>query len=77
MTELAYTRAELHDHTMTDFVDLFHHRALSQLYRAWFVSQDTASLDRQSDENSPSMSVVSPGWILKNLMIPNSRFMPG
>ncbi|ABX88559.1 type VI secretion system baseplate subunit TssG [Yersinia pestis] len=50
MTELAYTRAELHDHTMTDFVDLFHHRALSQLYRAWFVSQDTASLDRQSDE---------------------------
>ncbi|CNH99476.1 type VI secretion system baseplate subunit TssG [Yersinia pekkanenii] len=50
MTELAYTRAELHDHTMTDFVDLFHHRALSQFYRAWFVSQDTASLDRQHDE---------------------------
>lgn len=50
MTELAYTRAELHDHTMTDFVDLFHHRALSHLYRAWFVSQDTASLDRQHDE---------------------------
>lgn len=50
MTELAYTRAELHDHTLTDFADLFHHRALSQLYRAWFVSQDTASLDRQHDE---------------------------
>jgi type VI secretion system protein ImpH len=50
MTELVYTRAELHDHTMTDFVDIFHHRAISQLYRAWFVSQDTASLDRKNDE---------------------------
>lgn len=50
LTELAYTRAEGNDSTLNDFVDLFHHRAISQLYRAWFVSQDTASLDRQHDE---------------------------
>ncbi|MFZ4835555.1 type VI secretion system baseplate subunit TssG [Rouxiella sp. Mn2063] len=50
-SELAYSRSELHDHTLTDFLDIFHHRAMSQLYRAWFVSQDTASLDRQQDEH--------------------------
>lgn len=51
MTEQAYMRAEQHDRTLTDFADIFHHRALTQLYRAWFVSQDTASLDRQEDEH--------------------------
>jgi len=50
-SELAYSRSELHDHTLTDFLDIFHHRAMSQLYRAWFVSQDTASLDRYKDEH--------------------------
>ncbi|PKH20867.1 type VI secretion system baseplate subunit TssG [Enterobacterales bacterium CwR94] len=50
LTELAYSRAESHDNTLNHFVDLFHHRALSHFWRAWFVSQDTASLDRRSDE---------------------------
>lgn len=50
LSEIAYTRAEGNDNTLNEFVDLFHHRALSQFYRAWFVSQDTASLDRRSDE---------------------------
>lgn len=50
LTELAYTRAESHDSTLNDFVNLFHHRALSQFWRAWFVSQDTASLDRPAEE---------------------------
>lgn len=50
MTELAYSRYEQHDPTLIDFTDIFHHRALSQFYRAWFLSQDTASLDRKSDE---------------------------
>lgn len=50
LTELAYCRAESRDNTLNDFVDLFHHRALSQFWRAWFVSQDTASLDRPNDE---------------------------
>jgi len=50
MTELAYSRYEQHDPTLIDFTDIFHHRALSQFYRAWFLSQDTASLDRKNDE---------------------------
>ncbi|MFP2516976.1 type VI secretion system baseplate subunit TssG [Buttiauxella agrestis] len=50
MTEQAYSRAELHDSTLTDFLDIFHHRALTQFYRAWHVSQDTASLDRRDDQ---------------------------
>lgn len=54
MTEQAYSRTELHDHTLTDFLDIFHHRALSQVYRAWFVAQDTASLDRSEDEGFSS-----------------------
>jgi len=50
LTELAYTRSESHDDTLNAFVDIFHHRALAQFWRAWFVSQDTASLDRPHDE---------------------------
>jgi len=50
LSELAYSRYEQHDHTLIDFVDIFHHRALSLFYRAWFLSQDTASLDRKDDE---------------------------
>lgn len=50
LSELAYSRYEQHDPTLIDFVDIFHHRALSQFYRAWFLSQDTASLDRKEDE---------------------------
>ncbi|VVU54041.1 type VI secretion protein [Burkholderia anthina] len=50
MTELAYSRAESNqDRTLAHFVDLFHHRALTQFYRAWASAQATASLDR-SDE---------------------------
>lgn len=50
MSELVYSRSEQHDQTMVDFLDIFHHRALSLFYRAWFVAQDTASLDRAADE---------------------------
>lgn len=51
MTELAHHRTEaLQDHTLVDFSDLFHHRALSLFYRAWAASQATASLDRPDDE---------------------------
>ncbi|EOC1567690.1 type VI secretion system baseplate subunit TssG [Cronobacter dublinensis] len=49
-TELVYSRIENHDYALADFVDLFHHRALSHFFRAWFISQDTATLDRTDDE---------------------------
>jgi len=51
MSEHAYTRAESqHDSTLTDFADMFHHRALSLFYRAWAAGQSTASLDRPAQE---------------------------
>lgn len=50
LSEQVFSRSELHDHALTDFVDIFHHRSLSQFYRAWLVAQDTASLDRKDDE---------------------------
>ncbi|PVZ81816.1 type VI secretion system baseplate subunit TssG [Serratia sp. S1B] len=50
LSELVWSRSEQHDHGLQDFVDIFHHRALSMLWRAWFISQDTASLDRPNDE---------------------------
>ncbi|PIJ49606.1 type VI secretion protein [Erwinia sp. OLTSP20] len=50
LSEVAYTRSENHDNTLNEFVDIFHHRALSHFYRAWFLSQDTASLDRQHED---------------------------
>lgn len=50
LSELAWSRSAQRDPTLTDFLDIFHHRALSLFYRAWFVAQDTASLDRSSDE---------------------------
>ncbi|TBL68519.1 type VI secretion system baseplate subunit TssG [Hafnia alvei] len=50
LSELAYSRYEQNDHSLIDFADIFHHRSLSLFYRAWFLSQDTASLDRKDDE---------------------------
>lgn len=38
------------DFTLSDFLDLFHHRALSLLYRAWAQAQSTAGLDRPDQE---------------------------
>ena len=50
-SEIAQHRREMqHDHTLTNFVDLFHHRALSMFHRAWEINQSTAGLDRQHDE---------------------------
>ncbi len=50
-SEMALHRREmLHDHSLTNFVDLFHHRALSLFHRAWEINQSTAGLDRRHDE---------------------------
>jgi len=50
LSELAYSRTEAHDPTLTHFLDIFHHRAMALFYRAWFVAQDTASLDKPEQE---------------------------
>jgi type VI secretion system protein ImpH len=50
-TEIVRERTEAHrDSTLADFLDLFHHRALTQFYQAWAHSQSTAGLDRPDAE---------------------------
>ncbi len=50
-TELVRDRVENHnDSTLADFLDLFHHRYLTHMYRAWSQSQAAAGLDRAEDE---------------------------
>jgi type VI secretion system protein ImpH len=50
-TELVRERTENHnDSTLADFLDLFHHRYLTHMHRAWAQSQAAAGLDRAGDE---------------------------
>lgn len=50
-TEIIRERSEAkRDPTLARFLDLFHHRALSHLYRAWAISQAAAGLDRPEEE---------------------------
>ncbi|QNK67746.1 type VI secretion system baseplate subunit TssG [Variovorax sp. PAMC26660] len=50
-TELVRDRTENHnDSTLADFLDLFHHRYLTHMYRAWAQGQAAAGLDRAGDE---------------------------
>lgn len=51
VTELARERSESRrDHTLRDFLDLFHHRYFTHMYRAWSQSQAAAGLDRAEAE---------------------------
>ncbi len=50
-TELVRERAEnFNDGTLADFLDIFHHRYFTHLYRAWAQAQAAAGLDRPEDE---------------------------
>jgi type VI secretion system protein ImpH len=47
ITEIAREREESRgDTALVDFLDVFHHRYLTLLYRAWACAQSTAGLDR-------------------------------
>ncbi|MFL9964769.1 type VI secretion system baseplate subunit TssG [Paraburkholderia sediminicola] len=51
VTEIARERQESrHDATLVNFLDIFHHRYLTLLYRAWACGQAAAGLDRPHDE---------------------------
>ncbi|WP_144159872.1 type VI secretion system baseplate subunit TssG [Paraburkholderia sp. BCC1885] len=51
VTEIARDRKESRrDSTLADFLDIFHHRYLTLLYRAWSSSQAAAGMDRPDDE---------------------------
>jgi len=50
-TELVRERTEnFNDPTLADFLDVFHHRYLTHLHRAWAQAQAAAGLDRADDE---------------------------
>ena len=50
-TEWVRERSRNHrDGTSADFLDVFHHRYLTQMYRAWAQGQAAAGLDRPEDE---------------------------
>jgi type VI secretion system protein ImpH len=51
LTEYAFERQRHHgDGTLVGFLDIFHHRLLSLLYRAWADAQPTSSHDRLDDD---------------------------
>lgn len=51
MTETVRERSEAkRDSTLADFLDIFHHRFLIHLYRAWAQAQSAAGLDRPAEE---------------------------
>lgn len=52
MTEWVRERSQgKRDDTMADFLDMFHHRYLVLLYRAWAQAQAAAGLDRPGEES--------------------------
>ncbi|WP_434113677.1 type VI secretion system baseplate subunit TssG [Paraburkholderia caffeinilytica] len=52
VTEIAYNRLRQEgDTTLTDFLDMFHHRYLSLFYRAWASAEATVGLDRVANEH--------------------------
>lgn len=51
VTEIAREReVNRRDVTLVNFLDIFHHRSLTLLYRAWASAQAAAGLDRPNDE---------------------------
>jgi type VI secretion system protein ImpH len=52
VTEIAREREESRrDPTLSNFLDIFHHRSLSLMFRAWKWSQSAVSLDRADDDH--------------------------
>mgnify|MGYP001428677764 CR=1 FL=1 len=51
LTEYAQQRKlNAHDATFADFADVFHHRMISLLYRAWAASRPTIAFDRPAND---------------------------
>ena len=50
-TEFVRERVEaVRDNTVANFLDMFHHRSMTHLYRAWAQSQSAIGLDRPKEE---------------------------
>lgn len=60
LTEYARDRQRNHnDPTLVAFADMFHHRALSLLYRAWASGQPALSFDRAEDGFGDMVAALS------------------
>ncbi len=78
-TELVRERVEAkRDTTLADFIDLFHHRAFTHIYRAWAQSQSAAGLDRQGQETfSPYVARLAgddPAEVQGSALPPHARW---
>jgi len=78
-TELVRERVEAkRDNTLADFIDLFHHRAFTHLYRAWSQSQSAAGLDRVGEETfSPYIARLAgdePSEVQGSALAPHARW---
>ena len=63
LTEYARDRARNErDPTLARFADLFHHRALSLLYRAWADSRPTVAFDRPEDDRFATYTGALAGY---------------
>ncbi len=49
-TELATERLRARDHTLVDFLNIFHHRAISLFYRAWKKCHFTVGYERDGTD---------------------------
>lgn len=51
LTEYIYQRIKHHnDRALINFINMFHHRMTSFLYRSWAIYQPTVSCDREDDD---------------------------
>lgn len=60
MSEYVWDRLHNHnDPTFSRFLDIFHHRMLCLLYRAWAIHQPTVSFDRDEDADTFGIYIAS------------------
>lgn len=78
-TERVRERSEAkRDNTLANFLDLFHHRAFTHIYRAWAQSQSAAGLDRADQETfTPYVARLGgdePAEVQDSALAPHARW---
>lgn len=78
-TELVRERVEARrDTALADFLDVFHHRAFTHLYRAWAQSQSAAGLDRPDQETFSTyvarLAGDEPSEVQHSALAPHARW---
>jgi type VI secretion system protein ImpH len=68
LTEYIHERIHYHrDHTLTGFVDMFHHRLLCLFYRAWANARPTVSFDRPETDRFATYTGTLAGFGMQTL----------